>query len=424
MVCPLQSSPPVGCRVFAGLVWLCALSGIASAQMPMPGQPPPPTGPARPLPQAKLPQKVRISSTPDQGGLFGRTFVLRHDLRAIVSRAKTLAHGGQLSAAAASLPDRQGADLAWREQRAVKKVEKRIFDDIVSALRSRTKKGDTFGAKDALDALKIYRQGHNLGWWSRFRAWRAERKAVKNIYKRVKYAGRRQDIQNAAENVALLSSLRGENDPKVKKAINQLHKYALKAAKHAARNGSPPGAMQALQMAAQAAAASGKQLDQGKAEKIMRLAYKRGVGAYVWQARTAYKKGEYQAAAQMLLESLEIQENPQLGFKPGFFARRQQAKLLRKLGPHLAAARQARAEQMAQAQAEQEAMERQGAEGAEEEEEAQAQAGPTPQPAPQPRGFVAPPRPDKRKDLNGRPMPGAVEVVEPVGPSPMDPGPG
>jgi hypothetical protein len=297
---------------------------------------------------------------------------------------------------------------------------------ILSSLRTASKKDDALGAKIAVDQLKRYKQTHDLGLWDRFRIWRTEGK----VLDRIKYAGRRQNIQSAAENVALLISIKGDNDPKSKRAIQLLHKYAIKTAEHHARNGSPPGAQQALEMARQASAAGGPAFDQAKAEKIMRFAYKRGVGAYVWQARVAYKKGDVKDAAMMLLESLEIQNNPQLGYRPGFFARRQLAKLMRKLGPHVAEAREAKAAQM---QAQMEAMQKAEAEAQEQPQE-QGEAGegePPPQAQPQaqpseprPR-FVAPVRPaNTKKDALGRPMPSSVEVVEPVGPSPFDPGPG
>ena len=358
----------------------------------------------------------------------------RHELRGLIGRARTYLNAGQLSAAAMSLPIAQ--------DHALHEINHDILNRAIKMAHQASKKGDVMTAADALEAIKAVRETTELGWWQRFRVWRATRAAVKNAQKKVRYFGRRLNMNAAAQNVAFLVKVLKEDHPKTRDAIKDLHKYAMKTAKHHARQGSPPEATQSLEIARYASTQGGPAFDERKAEEIMRFANKRAASAWTWQARIAYKKGEHAQAAALLVEVENIEK--QYGFRPGFFARRQQRKYTSKLGPHMAQAREQRAaqmraqeeerlqahlEQMESAAARQRAAGTRGQPGGPDDEAIDDEEEIVERAPPRPRAPLAPflrsqPQPGPGGFMPQRPMPSAVEVVEPVGVSPFSPGPG
>ena len=244
---------------------------------------------------------------------------------------------GELKNAASMLPDK-GSARGWRDRRA----QNRLFNEVMRQMKRRSRIGDSDGAFDANAALKIIRDKMELGTWKRFRAWWAQKRMVWNTLRAARRLGRTGNLAGAGDNVALLRSkaVLGPDHRLSRKAVRRLYRHSYKMAKHFARQGQIQQMEDAIVLHRHMGSYGAGTPNEARLARVIKLGFQRAVGALVWQARQVYIRSkrsgdprERAEAARLLAESIEIQENKEYGYRPGWFARRQQRKLLVALGP-------------------------------------------------------------------------------------------
>lgn len=270
-----------------------------------------------------------------------RNFTVRTRVARLASDTKALVKNGQLTDAAETLVTAPVKARGFRERRAIASALRKVYQASLGGARGRSRLGDTAGTRDALGAIDALKQTNSLGRFRSFRADRATNRAVTNTLTAARKAGKAGNLALARDNLVLAGDLRGLGDRRVQRGVRHFGKNAMTMAKRAAKAGDFGTTLAALDEARVAAEVSGTQFDDRTADGLVRGAYERAVPLLLDQARRLVKSRAHDQAAQTLALALDIQS--QVGVRPGFFARRAQAKLVSQLGPRLAAVQNARA---------------------------------------------------------------------------------
>src|SRR5690606_11827996 len=102
----------------------------------------------------------------------------RTSLRRRLLAARGRARRGELSQAAEHLNKVPFESLRGSDRRAARRAVRSVRSSAFRQIRRGSRAGDAVATQDGLIAVDALRQSGQLGIFSRFRAWRAERKAM------------------------------------------------------------------------------------------------------------------------------------------------------------------------------------------------------------------------------------------------------
>jgi hypothetical protein len=273
-----------------------------------------------------------------RGGLRSwaeRNFTVRAEVRAARVESRDLVRSGNLHGASQRLADLGTKPQGLRERMMLAGARHDVQNATLSQMRSRSSAGDVVGTEDARQSLATLRGSKQLSWFAGWRAARAENRAFKNVLAAANHAGKQGNFDLARDNLNYASELRGPSNVGVAKGIEKLYKTSMKTAARQAWQGDFQGTSVALQTAASAAEAGGGRFDDARAQKLMKRAFHYAVPNLIAQADVSWRRGDPDAAAMALRQSMEIQKGENI--RPNFILARRQRSLAAHLGPRMAA---------------------------------------------------------------------------------------
>jgi hypothetical protein len=272
-----------------------------------------------------------------RGGLRGwaeRNFTVRAEVRQMRTDTRDMVRDGNLHGASQRLSDLATKPQGLRERMVMAGAKHEVTSATLSQLRTRSSAGDVVGTEDARQSLATLRTGR-VNWFTNWRAARAENKAFTNVLGAAGKAGKQGNFDLARDNLNYAAELRGPSNVGVAKGITKLYQQSMKTAARQAWQGDFQATQVALATAASAAEAGGGRFDQARAQKLMKRAFHYAVPNLIVQADLSWRRGNPDAAALALRQSMEIQKGENI--RPNFILARRQRSLAAHLGPRMAA---------------------------------------------------------------------------------------
>jgi len=264
-------------------------------------------------------------------GWAQRNFAVRAEVRQVRVDTRDLVRSGNLRGASQRLADLGSKPQGLRERMVLAGARHEVTRATLGELRSRSAAGDVVGAEDARQSLATLRTAGKLSWFANWRAARAENGAFKNVLAAANRAGKNGDYDLAHDNLNYAAELRGSSNVRV----GNLYKQWMKTAARQAWHGDFQATSIALQTAAIAADAGGGRFSDAHAQKLMKRAFHYAVPSLIKLADMSWRRGDPDAAALALRQSMEIQKGENI--RLNFMQARRQRSLVAHLGPRMAA---------------------------------------------------------------------------------------